>query len=773
MTQTKTSRVAETLAQLTLEEKAALTVGRDTWTTVLIERLGVPSVWLSDGPTGLRKARGVEDMGLGASVPATCFPTESALGASWDVDLVCAVAGAIASEAQAEGVHVVLGPGVNLKRSPLCGRNFEYFAEDPVLSGELAAAFVTGLQEKGVGACVKHLVANESETDRMITDSVVNERALRELYLRPFEIAIAKAAPWSLMAAYNRLNGTYCAEHPRLLRDIVAGEWGYSGVVISDWFAVNDRAAGVAAGLHLQMPSAPTADAVVAAVREGHLAEERLDEIVYALLVFISKAGAARRQGAPADLAAHHRLARRAAGESVVLLKNEGALLPLEGDALSEVAVIGLFAREPRYQGAGSSQVVPTRPAETLHDELVALIGPTGRVTYAAGYGEDGVADPALLDEAREAAQRARTAVVVVGLPGSYEEEGADRARLDLPPGHTALVEAVLEAQPRAVVVLLNGSAVTLPWAERSPALVEGWLGGQAGGGAIADVLLGRVNPSGKLAETFPARLEDTPAYLSFPDDGTGRVPFAEGLFTGYRWYDARRIAPLFPFGHGLSYTTFSYSDLTVEQPAAPGRDGAGRTVAVSLTVRNTGGRAGREVVQLYVRERRPRLQRPDKELKAFAKVALESGEETEVRFALDERDFAVYDPRAGAWAPTSSVFDILVGASSRDIRARESVTLTRTPARPAPLGRLSPLRDWLARPATRDSLRPVIGALQRQFFGAEAAPPAEGSGSVDSINGFVADMPIAKLVMFGALSEGDLARLIAAANARDTDSAP
>ena len=598
MTQTKTSRVAETLAQLTLEEKAALTVGRDAWTTVPIERLGVPSVWLSDGPTGLRKARGVEDMGLGASVPATCFPTESALGASWDVDLVCAVAGAIASEAQAEGVHVVLGPGVNLKRSPLCGRNFEYFAEDPVLSGELAAAFVTGLQEQGVGACVKHLVANESETDRMITDSVVNERALRELYLRPFEIAIAKAAPWSLMAAYNRLNGTYCAEHPRLLRDIVAGEWGYSGVVISDWFAVNDRAAGVAAGLHLQMPSAPTADAVVAAVREGHLAEERLDEIVCALLVFISKAGAARRQGAPADLDAHHRLARRAAGESVVLLKNEGALLPLEGDALSEVAVIGLFAREPRYQGAGSSQVVPTRPAETLHDELVALIGPTGRVTYAAGYGEDGVADPALLDEAREAAQRARTAVVVVGLPGSYEEEGADRARLDLPPGHTALVEAVLEAQPRAVVVLLNGSAVTLPWAERSPALVEGWLGGQAGGGAIADVLLGRVNPSGKLAETFPARLEDTPAYLSFPDDGTGRVPFAEGLFTGYRWYDARRIAPLFPFGHGLSYTTFSYSDLTVEQPAAPGRDGAGRTVAVSLTVRNTGGRAGREVVQ-------------------------------------------------------------------------------------------------------------------------------------------------------------------------------
>jgi len=760
------ARVEEALTRMTLEEKAALTVGRDAWTTVPIERLGIPSIWLSDGPTGLRKALGGADMSVGRNMPATCFPTESALGASWDVDLVRAVAGAIATEAQADGVQVVLGPGVNLKRSPLCGRNFEYFAEDPVLSGELAAAFVAGLQERGVGASVKHLTANESETDRMITDSIVDERVLRELYLRPFEIAIAKAHPWTLMAAYNRLNGIYCAENAHLLRDIVEGEWGYRGIVMSDWFAVNDRAAGIAAGLHLQMPYAPTAASVAAAVREGELAQERLDDIVRALLSFVLKADAARRPDTPVDLDAHHRLARRAAGESAVLLKNEGGLLPLEGEALVEVALLGAFAREPRYQGAGSSQVVPARPVETLHDELVILAGSAGRVTYATGYGEDGAVDTALLREARAVAGEASVAVVVVGLPGSYEEEGADRAHIDLPPGHTRLVEAVLEVQPRTVVVLVNGSAVALPWAARTPAIVEGWLGGQAGGGAIADVLLGRVNPSGKLAETFPGRLEDAPAYLNFPDDGTGRVPFAEGLFTGYRWYDARRIEPLFPFGHGLSYTTFAYGALTVEQSAAPGPDDGERTVTVSFMVRNTGTRAGREVAQLYVRERQPRLQRPDKELKRFAKVALEPGEETEVRFTLDERDFAVYDPRAGAWVITSLVFDILAGASSRDIRTRESVTLAGVPVQRAPLGRLSPLRDWLAHPATRDRLRPMIGALQRQFFGAEAEPPIDGGGSGDVAQSFVADMPIAKLVMFGALSEEDLARLIALSSA-------
>ncbi|HUS14477.1 MAG TPA: glycoside hydrolase family 3 N-terminal domain-containing protein, partial [Chloroflexia bacterium] len=367
------SRVEQALSQMTLEEKAALTVGRDAWTTQPVERLGVPSVWVSDGPTGLRKVPTASSMGLGA-IPATCFPTASALGASWDVDLLRDVGGAVAAECQAADVQVLLAPGINLKRSPLCGRNFEYFAEDPVLAGELAAAFVGGLQENGVGGCLKHLVANESETDRMITSSEVDERTLRELYLRPFEIAVEKADPWTLMAAYNRLNGVYCAENAHLLRDIVAGEWGYQGIIMSDWLAVNDRAAGIAAGLHLQMPAAPTAVEVVAAVREGRLDEARLDAIVRALLRFVFRADADRRPGSPVDFDAHHRLARRAAAESVVLLKNsapggESPLLPLTA-AAGGIALIGAFAREPRYQGAGSSQVTPVGPVENIHDEL-------------------------------------------------------------------------------------------------------------------------------------------------------------------------------------------------------------------------------------------------------------------------------------------------------------------------------------------------------------------------------------------------------------------
>jgi len=761
-------RIDRVLAHMTLEEKAALTVGRDVWTTMPIERLDVPSVWLSDGPTGLRKAREGADMSIGRNVPATCFPTESALGASWDVALVRAVAGAIAEEAQAEGVQVVLGPGVNLKRSPLCGRNFEYFSEDPILTGRLAAAFVTGLQEQGVGASVKHLVANESETDRMITDSQVDERTLRELYLRPFEIAVATARPWTLMAAYNSLNGAYCAENGRLLRDIVAGEWGYRGVVVSDWLAVNDRAAGIAAGLHLQMPSAPTAASVVQAVQEGWLAEGELDEVVRVLLAFIFKADAARRPGSPVDLDAHHRLARRAASESIVLLKNEGALLPLEEEVLVDVALLGSFARAPRFQGAGSSQVVPALPVETIYDELASRIDPAAHSVYAAGYPEDGAVDGAMIQEAQDNARRAKTAIVVVGLPASYEEEGADRAHIDLPPGHNALVEAVLAVQPRTIVVLIGGSTMALPWAERVPTIVLAWLGGQASGGAIVDVLTGRVNPSGKLSETFPERLEDTPAYLSFPDDGLGHVPFTEGLFTGYRWYEARRIQALFPFGHGLSYTTFVYDDLRIEQLTAAGEGKEDDLLAVTLRVRNTGERSGQEVVQLYIKEVGPRLQRPDKELKAFAKVALQPDAEKEVRFTLDRRDFAVYDPSVGAWTVTSAAFELLLGSSSQDIRLQGSVTLADSVVSTKPLSRLSPLREWVSRPAARLLLEPVFDALGRQLGGGEdGATPDEGEDAGDRLaSSFFASMPIAKLVMIGALSEDALAALIAVANA-------
>lgn len=745
------AHIDELLRRMTLEEKASLTVGRDFWTTRPVERLDIPSVWLADGPTGLRKAPDPSAPGIGTSVPATCFPTESALASSWNLELLDEIGRAVGLEAQAEGVQVVLAPGVNLKRSPLGGRNFEYFSEDPVLSGEAAAAYIRGVQSQGVGTSLKHFAANEQETGRMYVDSVVDERTLRELYLRPFEIAVRRANPWTLMAAYNRLNGVYCAESPYLLQQVLKEEWGYAGVVMSDWGAVNDRVAGIRAGLHLQMPGPAPVQPIVDAVRNGQLQEDRLDEIVRELLAFIQTAHGARKPGTTYDREAHHRLARRAAAESMTLLKNE-SILPLDADRVGSVALIGAFARAPRFQGAGSSEVVPTR-IENAHDEFAALAAPRMRVTYAAGYADSPTPDAALLGEAQDIARGADVAVLFVGLPGAAESEGVDRTSLALPPSHDALVEAVLKVQPNVVVVLTNGSAVAMPWADRVPAIVETWLGGQASGGAVAEVLLGHVNPSGKLSETFPVRLEDTPAYLSFAgrDD---RCAYTEGLFIGYRWYDARDIDPLFPFGHGLSYTTFEYRDLTLGSSSL--QDGA--TLDVSVRVKNSGERSGQEVVQLYVHEREPLLRRPERELRAFAKVGLEAGHEQVVRFRLERRDFATYDPAAGAWAVQSGDFDILVGASSRDIRLTESVTVEAPPAVPR-VTRLTPLRTWMANPATQAMVWPLLEA-QARAMGLDV--PQGGAG--DMLHDFVLDMPIAKLVMMGLLDESRLDEMIAEA---------
>jgi len=754
-------RAADLVGRMTLEEKAALTVGRDAWTTISIERLGIPSIRLSDGPTGVRKVIAAPVIGLGTSVPATCFPTESCLGATWDVDLVREVGRAIGRECQATGVQVLLGPGVGLKRSPLCGRNFEYFSEDPALSGELAAAYIDGVQQEGVGTSLKHYVANECETDRLTSDSIVDERTLRELYLRPFEIAVTKAQPWTLMAAYSRLNGPYCTESRYLLRDLPE-EWGYQGIFVSDWFAVDDRVASLAGGLHLQMPAAPTAQAVVDAVRDGRLDEAQLDALIRRLLAFILKADAARRPSTTVDFAAHHGLARRAAGEGMVLLKNEGGLLPLAGDSLAEIALLGAFAQEPRFQGAGSSQVNPTR-VETLYDEATRLLGTAGHITFARGYDGD-APDPTLLQEAQETARHARAAVVIVGLPVSHDSEGGDRTSLDLPPSHNALVEAVLAVQPRTVVVLQSGAAVAMPWADRVPAIIQAWLGGQGGGGALADILLGRVSPSGKLGETFPARLEDTPAYLHYPDDGQGRAVFAEGLFTGYRWYDARKIEPLFPFGHGLSYTSFSYSNIELDRSTLLDTE----TLALSLTVRNTGRRAGREIVQIYVREQRPRLRRPEQELKAFASVMLEPGEARVVRFTLSRRDFAFFDPQANAWTVTAGTFDILAGASSREIRLRASVAVRATqPAARPHFDRYSRVETFMAYAEGRAFLG---SRLSKALLGpetGEAEPETPASDEVAS-DPFLLSLPIGRLVVLGTLTEQEMQAIVDCLNADD-----
>ena len=540
----------ELVGRMTLEEKALLLTGDGWWATHPIERLEIPSVSLTDGPHGVRKGQGA---GLATSVPATCFPTACALSCSWDSDLLRKVGVALGVESQAIDVQILLGPGVNMKRSPLGGRNFEYFAEDPVLAGKLAAAYIDGVQSQGVGTSLKHYAVNNQEFERMATSSNVDERTLHEIYLPAFEIAVKESRPWTVMSAYNLVNGTYASEHRELLRDILRDQWGFQGFVVSDWGGINERVAGLEGGTDLEMPGSGDYNSkkIIAAVQEGRLSRETLDRSVKEVLAVILKAKDNRKKSADFDVDAHHALAREAGSESIVLLKNHENLLPLNLAKLNRIALIGAFARTPRYQGSGSSQVNPTK-VSNAYDELVALAGGDGRFVYAPGYDAEGDVTEDLLEEARQVASSAEAAVVFAGLPDSYESEGFDRQSLDMPSGHNQLIEAVAGVQSKVVVVLMNGSAVCMPWADRVTAIIEGWLCGQAGGGAIADVLTGVVNPSGKLSETFPRSLYDTPTYPHFPARDR-QANYGEGLFIGYRYYDTKNLEPLFPFGFGLS----------------------------------------------------------------------------------------------------------------------------------------------------------------------------------------------------------------------------
>ena len=664
----KLEQAQSLVAQMSLEEKAAFCSGRSFWHLEACERLGVASIMLTDGPHGLRKQAGDADhVGLGNSVPATCFPTACALASSWDRDLLRKVGVALGEQCAAEDVAVLLGPGMNIKRHPLCGRNFEYFSEDPLQSGELAAALIEGIQSQGVGACVKHFAVNNQEQGRMFVDAIVDERTLREIYLRGFEIAVRKARPWTVMCAYNRLNGAYCSEHDWLLNQVLRGDWGFQGAVVTDWGAANDRVLGVSAGLDLEMPASGGINdrRLVAAVRDGRLPEADLDQAVARNLSLALLGAELRKRKGVADHDAHHALARRVAGECAVLLKNEGPLLPLAPSA--RVAVIGAFAKQPRYQGAGSSQVNPTR-LDCAFDAIAEILGDgTPQLSYAPGY------DPArsepdaeLIAEAAAVAARAEVAVVFAGLPGIYESEGFDRSHMALPEQHDRLIEAVCEANPNTVVVLANGAPVAMPWVGAPKAILEGYLAGQGGGAAMADVLFGRVNPSGKLAETFPLRQADVPADRWFP--GTGRqVHYREGLHVGYRYFDTAAAPVLFPFGHGLGYTRFEYGQLELSADAfEPGGE-----LTVSLALTNSGERAGSEVVQLYVHAAQSSVHRPEQELRAFAKVALAPGETRRVTLTLDDAAFAIYDTGAGTWIVEAGEFEIRLGASSRDIRLR------------------------------------------------------------------------------------------------------
>ena len=658
------ARAAELVARMSVDEKAALCSGKTFWHLEANERLGVPSIMLTDGPHGLRKQSTAGDhLGLNASVPATCFPTASALASSWDRDLLREIGVALGEQCAAEDVAVLLGPGMNIKRHPMCGRNFEYFSEDPLLTGEMAAALVEGLQSEGVGASLKHFAANNQEAARIVVDAIVDERTLREIYLRGFEIAVRKAQPWTVMCAYNRLNGVYCSEHERLLNRVLRDEWGFEGLVVTDWGAANDRVLGIRAGLDLEMPTSGGVNdrRLARAVRAGTLAEEDLDRAA-TRNVALALAGAGPRQRAcSVDHDAHHALARRAAAESVVLLKNADDLLPLSPDA--NVAVIGAFAKTPRYQGAGSSQVTPTRIDRAL--DAIRAVASGSPPTYTAGYDPVRSAhDDALIAEAVAAAEAAAVAIVFAGLPGIYESEGFDREHMRLPEQHDRLIEAVCAANPNTVVVLSNGAPVEMPWVEAPAAIVEGYLGGQAGGAAVADILFGIVNPGGKLAETFPLRQSDVPADRWFPGNGR-QAQYREGLYVGYRYFDSAGAPVLFPFGHGLSYTTFEYANPVFSSTGFE----RGERLDITFDLTNTGDRDGSEVVQLYVHHLESSVYRPEQELRAFTRVRLGAGQTDRVTLTLGDPAFGFYDTGGGRWIVEAGEVEVRIGASSRDIR--------------------------------------------------------------------------------------------------------
>lgn len=735
-------RVEGLVSQLTLEEKASLTSGRDAWSTQPIERLDIPFIWVADGPHGLRRAPTTDTWGYGDQAPATCFPTASSLSATWDLELIEEVGKALGQEAQALGVNVLLGPGVNIKRSPLGGRNFEYFSEDPVLSGELAAAYINGVQSQGVGTSVKHYVANNVETKRMYMNSDVDDRTLNEIYMTPFEIAVKKAQPWTVMACYNRVQGVYGSQSPVMLTKKLKEEWGFKGIVVSDWDAVIDRIEGIKAGLHLEMPGKPghlTNQLIIDAVNNGELDEARLDVLVRDILRIVLMGNASARESADQNLTEHHALARRVSSEGITLLKNDDRVLPLSTTKYDSIAVIGEFATNPRFQGNGSSEVKPSRLDRFL-DIVRAEYGAGFEIAYARGYDLSDDTDFSLMEEARNLAAEADVALIFAGLPQHYESEGVDRTHIDIPPSHHKLISEVARAQKNSVVVLTNGSAIAMPWISEVPAVVEAWLGGQAGAGATADVLFGKVNPSGKLAETFAKRLADTPAFLNFPGED-GNVIYGERIFVGYRYYDKRNIEPLFPFGHGLSYTTFEYSDLKLSATAVTDRD----ELTVSATIKNTGEVAGKEVVQLYVSDPESSLQRPVKELKGFAKVSLDPGESKSVTFTLEERDFAFYHPRQRDWIAESGEFTIALATSSQDIRLSETIDFTSTRRLSYKFDQYSFFREFW----NNDDTRGLLIELMPKWIGthARAGEPVESA----NIQAFLQDQPMVKFPYFTA----------------------
>lgn len=653
------------ISQMTLKEKASLCSGKDFWHLKSIERLGLPEIMVCDGPHGLRKQNAEnKKVGIGNSYPATCFPTAVTTACSWDRDLIYKMGQALAEECLQHGVSVLLGPGVNMKRSPLCGRNFEYFSEDPELAGEMGAAFIAGVQSKGIGTSLKHFAGNSQEMKRMTSNSIIDERALREIYLRAFEKAVKKSQPWTVMNAYNLLNGTYCSENDWLQNKVLRDEWGFKGAVVSDWGAVNDRVAGLNAGNDLEMPSSGGVNdaKIVEAVKCGVIDETTLDERVDKLIDIILKGAANKKPGYKFDVKAHNLLSRQIAEQSMVLLKNDGNILPLKRVEGEYVAVIGAFADNPRYQGAGSSIINPTM----IDSGRRAFNNSPINVKFADGYDRSGKRknEDAYITEACNLAKNASKAVVFIGLTDDYESEGFDRSTMKLPDGHNRLVEAVSRVNDNVIVVLEGGSPVEMPWADDVKAILNAYLGGQSVAPAIVDVLTGKANPCGKLAETYPICIKDTPTSFRYPDSKED-VQYRESIFIGYRYYDKVERNVRFPFGFGLSYTSFEYSDIKLKKKNLTKGEGA----KVTFTIKNTGDVAGSEIAQVYVAKPESKIFRAPKELKGFVKIHLEPGEEKKVSVELDDRAFAFWNTATEDWCVESGEYKILVGASSRDIR--------------------------------------------------------------------------------------------------------
>lgn len=697
--------VNKILKKMTLEEKASLCSGRDFWHTKAVKSQNVPELEVSDGPHGLRRQTLEDDhFGGSESIKAVCFPAACATASSFDRSLLTKIGKAIGNECQAEGVGTILGPAVNIKRSPLCGRNFEYFSEDPLLATEMASAFIKGVQSKNVGACIKHFLANNQEHRRLSVSAEIDERTLREIYLAAFEGAIKDSKPWTVMCSYNRINGTHASQNKRYLTNILRDEWGFDGVVMSDWGAVSDRVTGLDAGLDLEMPGSYGINdrEIVEAVKNGSLSEAVVDRAAERILRWIDRFESHRSKNARWDKDADHELAGKAEEECAVLLKNDG-ILPL--DKNDTIAVIGKYAKTPRFQGGGSSHI----NAFKVTSFMDASHGKGHDLIYAQGYDDQkDEIDRTLLTKAVNAAKKSDVAVIFAGLPDNFESEGYDRKHMRLPDCQNKLIEEILKVQPNVVVVLHNGSPVEMPWADDVKGIFEMYLGGQNIGLAQYELLFGKANPSGRLPETFPKKLSDNPSYLNFPGSGD-RVNYAEGVFVGYRYYDAKEYEVLFPFGHGLSYTTYKYSNFKVSKRKIKDTD----TLEVSVDVSNVGRMAGKEVVQIYVSPAKGEVQRPVRELRAFDKVSLKAGETKTVSFTLDKRAFAYYDEYLGDFYVPSGDYDIEAGASSRDIRFSKKVNIESAPLPKKRFDENSSFSDFMDDPRLAALLKPAIDSFR------------------------------------------------------------